>query len=251
MIPIRGCILYVALGALALSSVLAAQEGGEDVADIPSQDLQAGKHAKMRYFLIGPYAESEMPEKGFGLLSADFHPFVKRIFKYALPDNYLVAQPVAVQWSPKQEITWPTKKKQTSGQKFTTEEFIDAVIKDASAKQKINPDRVFTLSWSSGGPAAYACSLSSKKIKGSFVAMSIFKPKDLPPLDNAKGRSYYIYHSIQDRVCPMFFARQAVKDLKKHDAQVKLFTYHGGHGWKPGLYEDIRAGIEWLESDKK
>jgi predicted esterase len=44
-------------------------------------------------------------------------------------------------------------------------------------------------------------------------------------------------------------AEQAVRELKKSGATVKLVTYEGGHGWRAGLYEQIREGIGWLEKN--
>src|SRR5262249_22746607 len=78
---------------------LAAQD---DVADIASQDLRAGKDEHKRYFLIEPPKGVKAPTKGYGLVvvlpggdgSADFQPFVKRIFKNAVPEGYVLAQPV-------------------------------------------------------------------------------------------------------------------------------------------------------------
>ena len=231
----------------------------DDIKDVPSQDLKIGKDEKKRYFLIGPAKGAKAPAKGFGLIvlmpggpgTADFHPFVKRIYKNAVPEGYLVAQPVAVKWNAKQEIVWPTafNKKDVEGLKFTTEEFVDAVIDDVTAKHKINPDRVFTLTWSSSGPAAYAVSLSSAKVRGSFVAMSVYKPDQLPKLDAAKGHAYFLYHSPDDRVCPYRMAEQAAKELKEAGAKVKLVDYNGGHGWRGALYDDIAAGIKWLEAN--
>jgi len=229
----------------------------EDVADIASQDLRVGKDEKKRYFLIEPAKNAKAPKKGLGLIvvlpggdgSADFHPFIKRIYKNALPEGYVLAQPVAVKWTEDQEIVWPTDKNRVEGMKFTTEEFIDAVIKDVAGKHKLDPERAFTLTWSSSGPAAYAASLSSDKITGSFIAMSVFKPNLLPPLEKAKGQAYFLYHSEDDRVCPFRMAEQAEKDLKKQSATVKLATYEGGHGWRGNLYDDIREGVEWLEKN--
>jgi predicted esterase len=231
----------------------------DDVKDVPSQDLRIGKDEKKRYFLIGPAKDAKAPEKGFGLIvlmpggpgTADFHPFVKRIFKHAVPVGYIVAQPVAVKWNAKQQIVWPTAKDKDAidGLKFTTEEFADAVIGDVSAKHKVNPDRVFTLTWSSSGPAAYAISLSGTKVRGSFVAMSVFKPNRLPKLDAAKGHAYFLYHSPDDRVCPYRMAEQAAKDLEKAGAKVKLLDYNGGHGWRGPLYDNIATGIKWLEAN--
>jgi predicted esterase len=231
----------------------------DDVADIPSADLRAGKDENKRYFLIGPRKESKAPKEGYGLVvilpggpgSADFHPFVKRIFKYAIPDGYLVAQPVAVKWTDKQAIVWPTRKNSVEEMKFSTEEFVASVIKDASARQTVNPKKVFTLSWSSSGPAAYAISLSDKAVAGSFIAMSVFKPELLPPLEQAKGHGYFLYHSPDDRVCPYRMAEQAAKEMEKNEAKVKLMTYEGGHGWRGGLYDHIREGIDWLEKNSQ
>jgi predicted esterase len=233
---------------------LAAQD---DVADIVSQDLRAGKEERKRYFLIEPSKSVEVPKKGYGLLvvlpggdgSADFHPFIKRIYKNAVPEGYVLAQPVAVQWTEKQEIVWPTDKNRVEGMKFSTEEFVDSVIKDVSGKYKLDPERVFTLTWSSSGPAAYAVSLTNPIVTGSFIAMSVFKPELLPPLEKAKGHAYYLYHSPDDRMCPFRMAEQAAKDLEKSGAAVKLATYEGGHGWRAGLYDHIRKGILWLEKN--
>ena len=106
--------------------------------------------------------------------------------------------------------------------KFTTEEFVDAVIKDVADKQKLDPKHIFTLTWSSSGPAAYAISLTNPKVTGSFIAMSVFKPDTLPPLDRSKGHGYFLYHSPDDRTCPFRMAEQAVKSLEKNGATVKL-----------------------------
>jgi predicted esterase len=229
----------------------------DDVADISSEDLRVNKDESKRYFLIGPQKGVQAPKEGYGLVvvlpggpgGADFHPFVKRIYKHAVPEGYLVAQPVAVKWTEQQPIVWPTAKNRAEEMKFSTEEFVDAVIKDVTGRRKVNPERVFTLSWSSSGPAAYAVSLTSQKVTGSFIAMSVFKPDLLPALKKAKGHGYFLYHSPDDRVCPFRMAEQAVKDLEKSGATVKLATYEDGHGWRAGLYEDIRAGVEWLEKN--
>jgi predicted esterase len=231
-----------------------------DVADIPSQVLQAGGDANKRYILIGPKKNTEPPAQGYGLLvimpggdgSADFHPFVKRIYKNALPDGYVAAQPIAVQWLPDQQIVWPTKTNPVVKMKFGTEEFVEAVIEDVGKKHKVDRTKVFSLSWSSSGPAAYATSLQNKRgVMGSFIAMSVFNPKFLPPLKDAKGHAYYLYHSQQDRNCPFRMAEQAKNSLAEHGAKVRLETYEGGHGWRGNVFHDIRNGIEWLEQNQE
>jgi predicted esterase len=229
----------------------------DDVADIASTDLRADKDENKRYFLVGPQKNATEPKNGYGLLvvlpggdgSADFHPFVKRIYKNSVPEGYLLAQPVAVKWTEEQEIVWPTSKNRVERMKFSTEDFVDAVIKDTCSKHKLDPERIFTLTWSSSGPAAYAVSLTSKQVTGSFIAMSVFKPDLLPSLDQAKGHGYFLYHSPDDQVCPFGMAEQAVKDLEKCGAKVKLTTYEGGHGWRGGLYDHIREGVQWLEKN--
>jgi predicted esterase len=154
-----------------------------------------------------------------------------------------------VKWTAEQQIVWPTANNRVKDMKFSTEEFVDAVIKEVSGRHNLDPERVFTLAWSSSGPAVYAASLSNDKITGSFIAMSVFKPDLLPSLEKAKGRTYYLYHSPQDRVCPFRMAQQAARELKKNGAAVKLETYEGGHGWRGNLYDNIRDGLEWLEKN--
>jgi RNA polymerase sigma factor (sigma-70 family) len=231
-----------------------------DVADIPAQERQAAGDADKRYFLIGPRKNARPPAEGYGLLvivpggdgSADFHPFVRRIYKFALSDRYVAAQPIAVRWTPDQQIVWPTKTNPVARMKFSTEEFVEAVVEDVAKKHKLNRTRVFTLSWSSSGPAAYALSLQTKRsVTGSFVAMSVFDPQFLPPLKGANGHAYYLYHSPADRVCPYRAAEEAKSGLAENGAKVRLETYEGGHGWRGNVYHDIRQGVEWLEKNQE
>jgi len=230
----------------------------DDIADIKSQEHRAENDANKKYMLIAP-SKAVAPADGYGLIlvlpggdgGIGFHPFVKRIFKNGIPEGYIVAQPIAPKWSPNQQIVWPTEKNKVPGMKFTTEDFINSIINDVSGKHKINPARVFTLAWSSGGPAGYAASLSCPKVTGSFVAMSVFNPRFLPALDKASKQPYYLYHSPDDRTCPIRMAQQAVADLGKAGAKVELKNYDGGHGWRGPMYDDIRTGIEWLEKNAR
>jgi RNA polymerase sigma factor (sigma-70 family) len=227
-----------------------------DVADVSSRDLQAAGDPNKRYFLIGPKKDARPPARGYGLVvvlpggdgGADFNPFVRRVFKNALPDGYVAAQPVAVKWTRGQQIVWPTKTNPVAGMKFGTEEFVEAVIADVAKTRKLDRTRVFTLAWSSSGPAAYATSLQEKRgVTGSLIAMSVFDPKFLPPLTAAKGHAYFLYHSPADRVCPYRMAERAKSGLAENGATVRLATYDGGHGWRGDVYTDIRGGVEWLE----
>lgn len=228
----------------------------DDVADVPCRDLFAGGDKNKHYFLIGAGEQIKPPKEGFGLVivlpggdgGSDFNPFVKRIYKNAISDKYLVAQLVAVRWTPNQKIVWPTKQVKANKQKFSTEEFVEEVVKDIKTKYKLNEQHIFTLSWSSGGPAAYAISLQKEKsVTGSYIAMSVFKPDSLGPLERTAGHAYFIDHSPEDKVCPFRMAKNAARMLRKHGAKTRLVTYKGGHGWRGNVYGRIRNGIRWLE----
>ncbi len=233
----------------------------DDVADIAARDLRAGNDRDKRYLLIGPRREGTAPAEGFRLLivmpggkgGPDFHPFVKRIYKNALPEAYLVAQIVAPQWSPEQakQLVWPTKTNTWPGSKFSTEELVSAVITDIEQRHKLDPRYIFTLSWSSSGPAAYAISLRpNTRVRGSFIAMSVFKPAQLPRLSNARGHLYYILHSPQDFI-PLRMAQEARDRLRRNKAVVELATYDGGHGWHGDVFGHINRGVRWLEEHVK
>ena len=105
------------------------------------------------------------------------------------------------------------------------------------------------MGWSSGGPAVYAA-LHKKDClaTGGIAAMSVYKPKFLPPIENAKDRSFYILHSQDDRVCPHWMAKNALEQLTKAKTRVTLVEYEGGHGWHGDVFGNISAGIEWLEN---
>lgn len=224
--------------------------------DPPAQDLRIGDDEKQRYFLIGPSPDHEKPQAGYHLLvvlpggdgGADFHPFVKAIFSNALPEGYVVAQAVAPKWSDgAEQVVWPTRKLRQKGMKFTTEEFVEAIIKDVQGKHTIDPKHIYLLGWSSGGPPCYAASLAKDTpVRGAFVAMSVFKADQVGPLARAKGKAYYILHSPTDFI-KMSFPEAAAEQLEKKGAKTKLETYEGGHGWHGDVHGNIRKGIEWLE----
>jgi predicted esterase len=244
---------------LSVAGAAPAAEPADDpeLAAVPAQEIRIGGDEQKRIFLIGPRKDSTPPAGGYKLLVvlpggagiADFLPFVRRIALHALPDGYLVAQLVAPKWTPDQNVVWPTAKLKAPKMKFSTEEFAEAAISDVAGRHKLDPAHCYTLSWSSGGPAAYAIGLANPKVTGSFVAMSVYKPNLLAPLTRAKERSFYLYHSKMDRVCPFRMAEQAVRELTQNGAKVELKTYNGGHGWTGPVFPDIRAGMEWLEAN--
>jgi len=233
----------------------------DDIADVPSEELQAGKDPNKKYFLIGAKPDARPAEKGYGLIvvlpggdgSAAFNPFVRRIYKNSVPEGFLLAQMVAVEWTPGQfkKLVWPTQKSPAQGMTFATEDYFDAVVQDAGQRQKIDASRVYTVSWSSGGPAAYAIAIrKNKPVAGSFVAMSVFKPK-AHDLTHAKGQAFFLYQSGEDSVTPLEHAETAKTALLGAGADVELKTYPGGHGWKGRFYPEIRAGLEWLDKKRE
>ncbi len=231
----------------------------EDVADVRSKEYRLDGAGRQRYLLIGAKGTLKTRAGGFKLLvvlpggdgGPDFEPFVKRIYKHVLSDEYLVIQLIAPKWKTRQ-ITWPTEGNPVRGMTVSVEEFLAEAVESVRKRTKIDRRHIFTLSWSSGGPAAYAASLSQDTpITGSLVAMSVFEPKQLPDLTRAKGKHYYILHSPEDRVCPYRMAQAARDQLGRHGAIVQLAEYAGGHGWRGNVFGNIRAGIAWLEEQTK
>ena len=257
---VNTCHRRTALSLLAILALLAAAiartaSAAEETADVPCQDLHAGRNPAARYFLLGPMKPGEPPKDGRTLVlvlpggdgSAAFNGFIKNMTKFAMPQDAVVAQLVAVRWTPSQETTWPTLTNRVAKMKFTTEQFVEAVVRDVKGKHRIDARHVFTLSWSSGGPAAYAISLQPRSsITGSYIAQSVFWPTNLPPLKAARGHAYFLDHSPEDEVCLFRHALQARDALKAAGARVKLVTYKGGHGWKGDVWGRIRQGIAWL-----
>lgn len=115
-----------------------------DIADVPALDLTADGNGRMRYFLIGPRKDAVPPQRGFKLVvvmpggdgGEGFHPFVRRLDKQAMTGEFLVAQPVAVRWTPSQRTVWPTRIHPEPDQAFSTEDFVEAVIKDVRAERR-------------------------------------------------------------------------------------------------------------------
>ena len=230
-------------------------------AEIQAQDLRAGGDEKKRYFLIGA-RDAKPPDAGYGLLivlpggdgSADFHPFIRWVYKNNLNGRWLVAQAVAPKWDEKQfnRVVWPIENLPYPAAKFTTEEFIGAIIGDVTKRVKVDSRRVMLLGWSSGGPPCYAMALRrDSPVTGAFIAMSVFRPAQLPALENGKGKAFYLFQSPQDQVTPIAHAEAAEKALVAAGAKVHLRRYQGGHGWREGTWTMIGDGITWLERQLK
>jgi predicted esterase len=217
----------------------------------------AGGDTNKTYLLMQPAAglSSEGPAGGLLLVlpggdgGPDFEPFVTQIYANSMPSGYLLAELVAPRWSADQseKIVWPTSAQPWPGMDFSTEDFVEAVIDDVRGAHRIDTNRVFSLAWSSGGPAAYAASLQpGTRVRGSLIAMSVFKPELLPSLDGAEGHAYYLLQSPQDFI-PLRMVEEARDRLRAAGATTRLEPYEGGHGWHGDVYGNIRRGVEWLE----
>jgi predicted esterase len=242
--------------ALALCLAATIARGQDDLADVSDKANRAAGNGKMLYIEIESNPPAAEPTDGYKLLlvlpggdgGRDFMPFVKRIYKYALSPEYLVAELVAPKWAKSEQAVWPTAKDGAAASKFAAEKFIAAVVDDVAKRRKIDRRHVFALGWSSGGPAVYAASLVEKPaLTACMPAMSIFYPGMFPPLERAKGRAYFILHSPDDQVCKFELAQQAQTKLEAAGAKVKLMEYPGGHGWQGDVFGNIAAGVAWME----
>src|SRR3569833_3490747 len=116
---------------LLLGGVVAAQD---DVADVPSERIKVGEGQE--YFLLGDAkAKVDAPRALLLVLPGgdggqDFNPFVRRIYKHSLSDEFLVAELIAVASDDPQQVVWPIASLGHPKQPFTTESFIAAVVRD-------------------------------------------------------------------------------------------------------------------------
>jgi predicted esterase len=203
----------------------------------------------------------QQPANGWGLLvvlpggdgSVSFAPFVAETIRAAAGKDYAVLQMIAppLPEGDEKSVVWPRIRLPDARVDFTMEPLMRAAIEQVKQERTIDPTRVWVMGWSSGGTIAYAAALEPElPFRGAFVAMSVFKPEHLPPLENARGKSFYILHSPQDFIA-MQLPEAAVKQLGENGAKVKLQTYEGGHGWHGNIDAEIRRAIEWLDQDRQ
>lgn len=230
-------------------------EEAEDVADVPWEARLANDDEHMLYHLIGHDAEADAPDDGYRLLvvlpggdgQAGFRDFVRRIKKYALDEQWIVAQLVAPVWGDDQEVVWTSDELPHDDMEFTTGDFIRAVIDEVEDEIDVDPNFVFAMGWSSSGTPVYRAALEKKtKITGAFVSMSVWKPDLLPSLKYAKKRAFSILHSPDDFIA-IRMAEDARDALEEAKAAVHYATYEGGHGWRDDPYGNMRRAIAFLE----
>jgi len=231
------------------------QAAGNAKPDVVSEEVRLGKHEQDRYFRISrPNAKA--PRKGFAVLvilpggdgGPDFRPFCENIFRQHCGPDWVAAQVVSVKWTDGQQVVWPTEKLPVEGMERTTEERVDAVVRDLAKWKRVDPKRVFVLAWSSSGPAAYAMAATrGSKPSGYVIAMSVFRPEWHGDLDRTRGKSFYLIQSREDSVTPFDHAERAAESLRKTRARVELVEYEGGHGWRGTSFVSIGRGLRWLE----
>ncbi len=237
---------------------LAPTKLAQDVAEVPSLDIRVGGDENKRVFIIGLDEAMDVPRGGYGLIvvlpgshgGPTFANFVHRIHQHSVPSGFITLQMVAPEWKEGQHktLTWPTERNRLKEAEFTTGEFVIDAIAEAASRTRINKKRIFSLSWSSGGPPVYCLSLHKKTpLKGSVILMSVFQPNKLPSLSRAKGYRYYLMQSPTDEITKFSHAEDAKEALEKKKAKVQLVSYEGGHAFPQPVYTKLAAAFDWLQ----
>src|SRR4051812_27255960 len=177
---------------------------------ISVQTRMVGTNALEKYFLIEHRSETNAnTPRGLILMlpggpgGADFLPFCANVLTlYGIPKDFVAAELVAPQWSKDDtRIVWPSKTFPDAKAKFTTEDFVAEVREDVCRLRKIDERYIFTLGWSSSGHVLYSVSVSDPKVRGSIIAMSRFLTNRFGPMEQRRGKNYFLYHSPDDRIC--------------------------------------------------
>lgn len=207
-------------------------------------------------FVIRHKAKKDAKAKGIGIIlpggfgDVAFLPFCANLFaRRAYPNDWIVVELVAPIWGKRTMATtvWPSKTFKLREAKFDTEEFIKATIEELS--RDCVPDApVILQAWSSSGHAAISATLEQEEIDGILLCSSRSPRRLFKPESGAKGKSFFLYHSPDDRVTVFSDPQAAVKFLPDMGARAKLVTFRGGHGW-PATADhaaNLRKGIEWI-----
>ena len=252
-------IMVVIVSCLACS----AAEAQELNQPVTTEERFVGGDLQKRYFVIRHRLLSAETPKKYGLLlilpggtgGADFLPFCANVITaLGVPRDFIAAELVAPVWGKLSDstIVWPSRAFPDKQARFTSEDFVDSVIRDVGKLYPIRDGWVFTLGWSSSGHVLYSSSFENPKIRGSFIAMSRFQPIWFQHPQNAKGKRYYLWHSPDDAVCPYAESEFAALFLGKLGASTVHRSYGGGHGWLPfTFYADrIREALEWFRASE-
>lgn len=214
---------------------------------------------KQRYFYFRPRKEGEVGEMGYGLIvvlpggrgDASQRPYYGNVYLNSVPYGFVMAQLVAVKWTPEQKVIWPSKYIPAEGMQFTTSEFVDAVITDVERRVEIDPRHVYLMGASSSGQSVYGSAVSNPRISGALVVASVFTKQLLPSLQGAKGKRFFLYQSPDDDVTRFHFAEAAATALRGHGAEVLLYSYPGGHNptWPNNSLGVYGYAFHWLQGE--
>jgi len=223
----------------------------------PDRELSAGGDAAKRMFLTGPKAGDVEPPLGWGVVlvlpggdgSDKFRKWVRDHYEDWVDAGWVWAQLVAPKWSQDQDIVWPTENSKVAQMKFTTEEFVATAVEETAKQMKVDRRRIVAVSWSSSGPACWRM-LTEKgsPVAAHLIAMSVYKPAELEPLANGKGRPLFLLHSPTDDTCPIAMAEKGRNAARKAGLDVEWATYEGGHGWGGESEDEARRALHWLAS---
>ena len=209
---------------------------------------------------MGPKAGDIQPEAGYGLILVlpggpgddSFRGWVRERYDDWVDRGYVFAQLVSKHWQPNPPIIWPTEASPLDGMKFGTEEFVEEVVADVAERVELDRSRIFTVSWSSSGPACYHIASRKKtSVTGSLIAMSIYRRDLLDSTKHLKKRPFFLLHSPTDAKCPLRMAEDGRDALRKYKAVVEWSTYEGGHGWAGDSVEQARHALRWLADQQE
>jgi hypothetical protein len=182
-----------------------------------------------------------------GTGTADFLPFVENGILGQAPADCVGVLVTAVKWKDDQQIVWPTATSKVVGMKYTTEDYVRAVVAEVEKELPMDAERRAVLAWSSSGPGVYPLLVDKNgPFSRGYVAMSIWPGKALGDLAAVKGRRFQLDQSPDDKVTTFPHVQKAYEALSKAGAVVQVSTYSGGHGWQDAPLPRLKAGLAWL-----
>ncbi len=169
--------------------------------------------------------------------------------------RYLVAIAMAPRWGSEKPYTWVTSVNQsrTPAAKFTAETFAADIVADIVARYPIRPEHIFLHGEGGGGLAAYSCSLQPQTpFRGFSLLGAEFRSAQLPPMDAAKGRRYYLQAGKDDKTLPYFLTTSAHGLLTKAGATVAVNPVAGDHTprFNAETLDLLTKAVNWLETGR-
>ena len=242
----------------ALALVLAVWPGAAALcAQDPPRERTIAALPRSCWFLLPPRTPPK-PDTKLGLLvvlpggdaTKDFLPFVQNGLFAQAPDDFAGVMLTAVQWTPGQQVVWPTERSKADGMQYTTEQYVRAVLAEVGAELPIDPARRVVVAWSSSGPAIHALmAAKDAPFDRAYIAMSVW-PQGLKDLAAVEGRRYVLDQSPDDQVTIFRHVRDAHAALSKAGAQVRVSNHAGGHGWTDAPLPRFAQNLAWLLSDE-